>query len=213
MRPLRGIGDSYRARLIVGYLLVAAVFSAAWLWSLYGPVSRAVLKEQERNLKAVAQTSALYTAEASGSAQVTASQLVTVADVRVTIVSADGTVLADSRNDPATMDNHLSRPEVSAAMRGDTGVAKRVSKTDGVEELYIAVPTTWKGDPAVLRISQPIAEIGSISQESQRLGLLLLLTAIAIAAGIAAWASGAAAQADSRAVFGRRGHGARQPRG
>jgi two-component system, OmpR family, phosphate regulon sensor histidine kinase PhoR len=194
LRPLRKIGDSYRARLIVGYLLVAAVFSAAWLWSLYGPVSRAVLSAQERDLKAVAQTSALYAAETTGSPQATAKHVDAVADVRVTIVRADGAVLADSRNDPATMDNHSSRPEVSAALRGETGVAKRLSKTDGAEELYIAVPTTWRGDPAVLRISQPIAEIGSITRESRQLGLILLFVAIAIAAGIATWASGAAAK-------------------
>jgi uncharacterized membrane protein len=106
VKSLRPIADSYRARLVVGYLLVAAVFSVAWLWSLYGPVTSAVLHEQERNLKAVAQTSSLYSAEASGSPQATAKHLVTIADVRVTIVAADGTVLADSSNDPATMDTH-----------------------------------------------------------------------------------------------------------
>ena len=194
MKSLRNIGDSYRARLIIGYLLVAAVFSAAWLWSLYGPVTRIVLQEQERNLKSVARTSALYAAEASGTPQAVSEQLVTGADVRVTIVSADGTVMADSRNDSASMDNHASRPEVSAALRGETGVARRISKTDGADELYIAVPTTWDGEPAVLRVSQPIAEIGSIARASRQLGLLLLLSAIVIASAIAAWASGAAAK-------------------
>ena len=194
MRPLRNIGDSYRTRLVVGYVLVAAVFSAAWLWSLYDPVSRAVLQEQERNLKAVAQTSSLYTAEASGTPQAIAMQLVTESDVRITIVSADGTVLADSRNNPAEMDNHSSRPEVAAALRGQTGIATRVSKTDGVEELYIAVPTTWSGEPVVLRVSQPIAEIGSIAGASRQLGVLLLVAALVIASAIAAWASGAAAK-------------------
>jgi two-component system phosphate regulon sensor histidine kinase PhoR len=194
VRSLRTIADSYRARLIVGYLLVAAVFSVAWLWSLYGPVTKAVLREQERNLKAVAQTSSLYAAETSGTPQATAKNLVTIADVRVTIVGADGTVLADSSNNPALMDNHASRPEVSAALRGETGVARRISKTDGSEELYIAVPTTWRGAPAVIRVSQPIAEIGSIARASRGLGLILLLAAIVIASGIATWASGAAAK-------------------
>jgi two-component system phosphate regulon sensor histidine kinase PhoR len=194
VRSLRTIADSYRARLIVGYLLVAAVFSVAWLWSLYGPVTTAVLREQEHNLKAVAQTSSLYAAEASGTPQATARNLVTIADVRVTIVAADGTVLADSTNDPALMDNHASLPEVSAALKGQTGVARRISETDGSEELYIAAPTTWKGAPAVIRVSQPIAEIGSIARASRGLGLILLLAAIVIALGIATWASGAAAK-------------------
>lgn len=194
MRPLRAIGDSYRARLVIGYLLVAAVFSAAWLVSLYGPVTRAVLQEQQRNLAAVARTSALYAAEASGSPQVIADQLVTGADVRVTIIAENGAVLADTQNDPATMDDHSTRPEVVAAQREGTGVARRVSKTDGAEELYIAVRTTWRENPAVLRVSQPIAEIGSIARASRRLGLVLLLMAVTIASAIAAWASGAAAE-------------------
>jgi len=194
MRPLRAIGDSYRARLVIGYLLVAAVFAAAWLFSLYGPVTRAVLREQQRNLAAVAQTSALYAAETSGSPQQVAQELVTDSDLRVTIVAADGTVLGDSRNDPATMENHASRPEVIAALGGEAGIARRVSRTDGAEELYIAVPTTWRGEPAVLRVSQPIAEIGSIARASRQLGLVLLLAAVAIASAIAAWASGAAAK-------------------
>jgi two-component system phosphate regulon sensor histidine kinase PhoR len=194
VRSLRTIADSYRARLVVGYLLVAAVFSVAWLWSLYGPVTSAVLREQERNLKAVAQTSALYAAETTFSPEATAKHLGTIADVRVTIISAEGTVLADSSNDPALMDNHASRPEVSAALLGKTGVARRISKTDGADELYIAVPTTWNGARAVIRVSQPIAEIGSIARASRGLGLGLLLAAIVIASGIATWASGAAAR-------------------
>lgn len=194
MRSMRSLADSYRARLVMGYLLVAAVFAVAWLWSLYGPVTKAILQEQERNLTAVAQTSALYAAEASGAPQAIAMQLVTGGDVRMTIVSADGAVLADTGNDPAKMDNHADRPEVVAALRGETGVARRVSKTDGADELYIAVPTTWRGAPAVVRVSQPIAEIGSIARASRQVGLLLLLAAIVIASGIATWASGAAAR-------------------
>ena len=209
MRSFRNIADSYRARLILGYLLVALVFSAAWLWSLYGPVTRAVLQEQERNLRAVAMTSALYTSDATGSPQSVAAQLVATTDVRVTVVAADGVVLADSANSPADMDNHASRPEVAAALQGETGVARRVSKTDGVDELYIAVPASWRGEPAVLRVSQPIAQIGSIARSSRDLGLLLLVLAIVIASAIATWASGAAAKpiAELSAAAGRMANG------
>ena len=45
--------------MIIGYLLVATVFVGAWLWSLYGPLTDAVLRQQQRNLTAVAQSSAL----------------------------------------------------------------------------------------------------------------------------------------------------------
>ena len=56
------IADSYRARLIVGYVLVAAVFSLAWGWSLYGPLQQTALQQQQRNLTAVARAAGLYAA-------------------------------------------------------------------------------------------------------------------------------------------------------
>ena len=34
---------------------------------------------------------------------------------RITVIRADGVVLADSRHDPDTMDDHASRPEVVQA--------------------------------------------------------------------------------------------------
>ena len=40
VRPLRNIGDSYRARLVIGYVLVAAVFSAAWLLVALRPLTQ-----------------------------------------------------------------------------------------------------------------------------------------------------------------------------
>ena len=103
-------------------MLVAAVFSAAWLWSLYGPLT------QSRPARAAAQPHgrrpdrALYAAEATGRRQAIAQQLVDRTDLRVTIVAADGTVLADSSNDPAAMENHADRPEIAPRCSGETGV-------------------------------------------------------------------------------------------
>lgn len=187
------IADSYRARLIVGYMLVAAVFAAAWLWSLYGPLTQSVLRQQEISLSALARANALYASESSATPQAVALKLA-ANDVRVTIVAADGKVLADSGNDPAGMENHADRPEVAAALGGATGSARRVSKTDGVEELYIAVPARVGGRSVALRVSQPLAEVGAIARTSRQVGLALLMVALVIAAIIASWASGAAAR-------------------
>lgn len=188
------IADSYRARLIIGYVLVGAVFAAAWLWSLYGPLTRAVIEQQQRNLGAVAQSAALYAAETTESPQVVAKRIVEKTDVRLTIVSADGAVLADSANSPATMDNHAGRPEVAAALEGRVGTARRVSKNDGVEELYVAVPAQLDGARVAVRAAQPLSTVGAIAQTSRRVGLALLIAAVVFAGIIATWASGAAAR-------------------
>jgi len=61
-------------------------------------------------------------------------------DSRITVIDQDGEVLADTAEDPRTMDNHLNRPEIQQAV--DTGYASRIrfSSTVGKEYLYVAVP-------------------------------------------------------------------------
>lgn len=182
MPPLRG---SLLARLAASYILIAVVFAGAWLWSLFGPLTDAALRQQERNLTAVAQSAALVTGGADIGADQLAQQLVARTDLRMTIVTTDGTVIADSNFDPDQMENHADRPEVAQALSGDVGVAKRLSRTEQREELYVAVPATLDGQRVALRVSQPVAEIEAIAERSRQLGLLLLggalLAAIAIA--------------------------------
>src|SRR5215472_1594093 len=63
-----------------------------------------------------------------------------ITETRATIITRDGTVLADSQADPKTMENHAGRPEVVEALQGKNGTATRLSHTVGVEFLYVAVP-------------------------------------------------------------------------
>lgn len=58
--------------------------------------------------------------------------------LRVTLMRPDGVVVADSRADPATMENHGERPEMRAALAGGTGTARRTSVTIGRELFYAA---------------------------------------------------------------------------
>jgi hypothetical protein len=75
--------------------------------------------------------------------------------MRVTVIAADGTVLADSRAVADSMENHGGRAEVRAALAGGVGVATRRSATVGVEFLYVAVPMSRDG-AAVLRLAEPL---------------------------------------------------------
>ena len=49
-----------------------------------------------------------------------------VAGYRTTLIDGEGSVLADSHTDPASMDNHADRSEVIDAMGGQVGSATRV---------------------------------------------------------------------------------------
>ena len=63
-------------------------------------------------------------------------------DTRLTVIRADGLVVADSREDPARMDDHGARPEVLEAQATGTGVATRFSDTLDMMMMYVALPVT-----------------------------------------------------------------------
>jgi len=65
--------------------------------------------------------------------------------VRLTVIAADGRVLADTDEDPARMDNHLARPEVGEALQSGRGRALRFSATLGRRILYVALPVERDG--------------------------------------------------------------------
>lgn len=60
-------------------------------------------------------------------------------DIRVTLVSPDGTVTYDSGADAAALPNHAERPEVAAALAEGAGSSERSSDTVGYMSLYEAV--------------------------------------------------------------------------
>lgn len=60
-------------------------------------------------------------------------------DIRVTLVSPDGTVTYDSGAEAAALPNHAERPEVAAALAEGAGSSERSSDTVGYMSLYEAV--------------------------------------------------------------------------
>lgn len=74
---------------------------------------------------------------------------------RVTVIASDGTVLADSERDPAGMENHKYRPEVTEALEGRIGKSLRYSVTVEERMLYVAFPLESGGGMlGVMRLSQ-----------------------------------------------------------
>src|SRR5690349_18192870 len=76
---------------------------------------------------------------------------------RVTVITADGQVLADSQSDPRTMGNHADRPEVREALAKGEGQSARRSVTIRGDLLYYAVRSdAAHGTPLVLRFAAPL---------------------------------------------------------
>lgn len=81
-------------------------------------------------------------------------------NTRLTVIRADGVVVADSQKDPGNMDNHATRPEILAARSHGIGRATRFSDTLQVEMMYVALPL-WSRDQLVgyIRTAYPLSAI------------------------------------------------------
>jgi two-component system phosphate regulon sensor histidine kinase PhoR len=111
-------------------------------------------------------------------------------EARVTVIAPDGRVLADSvasGADLQAMENHAGRPEVQAALAGETARARRPSVTVGTELLYAAVPVRHGGRVVgVARVSLSLAAIEAQARELRYAAGLAFLLAFA-ATGLFSW--------------------------
>jgi hypothetical protein len=122
-------------------LLTAVLIGALVAWHL----AQATIEEEAQELRAEAVlarevvTPALDQA-AGGALQGRVRALGQEIGTRLTVVRADGTVQADSEEDPARLENHGRRPEIVDADRHGLGRAQRYSDTQRTTVLYVALP-------------------------------------------------------------------------
>ena len=82
---------------------------------------------------------------------------------RVTVITAEGRVLADSQSDPQIMENHATRPEILEAMAKGDGHSIRHSVTINRDLLYYAVRQRAPAGPAiVLRFALPLEPVDEV---------------------------------------------------
>jgi two-component system, OmpR family, phosphate regulon sensor histidine kinase PhoR len=102
---------------------------------------------------------------------------------RITLVSPDGKVLADSQEDPVKMDNHTGRPEIREALETGVGRAVRYSATIGHDMVYLAVrQQAGDGSPLVIRYALPMDRL-SETLAGFRSGLWAVSLVILVLAG------------------------------
>ena len=94
------------------------------------------------------------------------------ADLRVTVIQLDGTVIAESEKPLAQLDNHRYRPEVQSALQSGIGSAVRPSDTLHADLLYVAV----RDANQIIRVAIPLHEVAATTR--------LVRRTVALASGI-----------------------------
>lgn len=162
----------WQKRFVIVYLVVAIAFAACFAMFAFNPINSKVVERQSSNLISTAQAEA-NALEYVDDAQEFTKIATEGSDLRITLIAQDGTVIADSEVDPASLENHLGREEVDDALRGKTGKAQRLSSTDDTSRLYVAVPATYQGERTALRVSEPSTVITTTADATRNTALII----------------------------------------
>jgi len=116
----------------------------------------------------------LNEAEASEYLQQQAQRFKEIAEMRITYIRLDGTVIGDSDHDPLTMNRHLDREEVREALASGTGSSVRYSDTLKERMMYVAIKvsgTEGESDSGIVRLAM---SLGDIERSLDRMWLALI---------------------------------------
>jgi two-component system phosphate regulon sensor histidine kinase PhoR len=108
-------------------------------------------------------------------------RLGTSSNTRITLIAANGTVLAESARSPVGMQNHdtSNRPEVETALAGHMGYSIHVSPTLHVSMMYVTLPTHSLGPVTVVQVAIPLT---AMNHAVDTLSLRIVITAVIVAA-------------------------------
>jgi two-component system, OmpR family, phosphate regulon sensor histidine kinase PhoR len=159
---------SIRWRIAVPYaILIVAAMSVLGLY-LSGFIQRTYLNDLETGLTTQARmvgdavASILPQGGSTNDLDLAAKHWAQILGGRVTIIGLDGTVWGESDEDRTKMENHLTRPEVSAALTNGQGSSTRLSATVGYQMMYTAVLVKDGDQPVgVVRVALPLQQIES----------------------------------------------------
>ncbi|MBG98748.1 MAG: hypothetical protein CMN58_00205 [Solibacterales bacterium] len=151
-------------KLSAGYFVLVLAVSLIIGLTLHTAVERGSYEELRRSLKA----QAILVKQALKSSDITAESLGTVFQkyvrdldpklgVHITLIRADGVVVADSGHDVATMGNYSDYPEILATHTHEYGFATRQGKISKNRTMYLALAVRDKGHPlGYIRIGLPL---------------------------------------------------------
>lgn len=152
-------------RVFGGYVILLLSLAALFLFFTYGTVKKYYLETLVRDLERLGRALDVEVSVFLDQTQLPELETYLVDEekkigARLTVIAADGTVLADSERNPAQMENHRFRPEVYQALEGRTGHSLRHSDTINQDMLYVALPVQKNGRvEGALRLSLFVKDI------------------------------------------------------
>ncbi|MGK5089458.1 ATP-binding protein [Bdellovibrionota bacterium FG-2] len=106
---------------------------------------------------------------------------------RLTLISPSGQVLCDSHHGVQTMENHLRRPEVQAALSSSSGFGQSVRYSETLSERMLYGALNIKSKSVILRGAIPLSNLMATLQvlDSSLMGFLVLIGLVL--GGFALW--------------------------
>src|SRR4030042_5523513 len=172
-----------------GYALLLLLLAAVFLFFSFSTIKRHYLDTLARDLENIGHTLqdpvfAYLDGNRPQDLEGFLQKLGKKTGVRMTIIDPEGLVLAESERDPASMESHRFRPEITAAFEGGTGRSLRYSSTVKEEMLYVAVPLERSGRvEGVLRLSLFVRDIDVLLKAIRRdigraVGIIIVLSVV-----------------------------------
>ncbi len=155
-------------RIFLGYAAVILLLAAA-VTLVAPPLMRTHhVEERAASLENMAvllerQVVPHVTGAAAGDLEARIADLGKRTGTRITVIGADGSVLADSEQEPRDMENHLFRPEIQASLRGEKRMSIRPSSTLKSDMMYLSIPLRAGGSVVgALRMSVFMSDIEAL---------------------------------------------------
>ncbi len=113
-----------------------------------------------------------------------AKDLGNISHCRITFIHPDGTILGDTKENPAAMENHSDRLEYKAAIENHEKTVIRFSTTLNAELMYLAIPVQFDNSEnlGVIRLALPLTNISRGVHDVRRQIFLSVLIVTILAA-------------------------------
>ena len=107
-----------------------------------------------------------------------------LSEIRITILDTNGVVLADSKENPGSMENHRGvnkREEIEVAIKKGIGNSQRYSTTINEDMLYVAILASVENSNIIIRTSESMQSLNtSINKARKRIVLISIIILIVI---------------------------------
>ena len=187
MRKRRLLWILYPSYLIVVLLAVLAIgsYTSQAMKRLY--LNRAASDLQTRLKLILRELPATYPLTPTDSLARFCHEKSVLASARITLVSPQSRVLADSHEDPREVETITYRSEFEQALKGRTGIERRFSPVTEAEILYVAIPI-WE-DKGIVGAVRAAVPMHALTPELHVLNVRLLIGGliVAILAALVTW--------------------------